>query len=433
MKKYLTLLCLCLFSLCLCLTGCSQKLNMPTTLDVEYNGGSVVKVGEYTYYANGYKAYGSLKDGDNKNNETISNISRVKTENGKISFDEENKAENTELVAKKVSGFEYSDLYVSGNYLYFTTPNINKTYSNETMFEYVSLFKVKLDGTGLKEVLTVKAEKPSYHFTKISGQDYFFYVEDSILYRVALGKDSQTKVVEDVASIVFSNDNEISNTYYTKAREDSQTGNILKSVNLLTGENSELVNEIGITFTLIGYQNNILFYTRTQSNVDTIYYYNNFSNGLVSEKTLISTTSIADFTILGETVANGIVVSYIYQENLYLDVINDVSYEDQSVLKDNAISKTAKNILGAYGDYVYYLTESGIYRVSYKDGDIQKISSKTDVKKEAFDFDGRYIYFMSTIETEEGKEAEEDTNYYMFMADTHYADLDEESKLIAIK
>ena len=34
-------------------------------------------------------------------------------------------------------------------------------------------------------------------------------------------------------------------------------------------------------------------------------------------------------------------------------------------------------------------------------------------------------------EVEEGEEA--DDNYYAFMADTHYADLDEESRLIAIK
>ena len=116
---------------------------------------------------------------------------------------------------------------------------------------------------------------------------------------------------------------------------------------------------------------------------------------------------------------------------MYVKVLNDPSYQGVTIQKENTTSGTAKNILGAYDDYVYFLTENGIYRVSYKNSNIQKISSKTDVKTNVFDYDGRNIYFFSKTETKEGEEA--DDNYYMFTADTHYADLDEESRQIGVK
>ena len=62
MKKFGTLVLVLLFSLCFILTGCSAPLKMPTNYEnVTSNGGFVVNVGNYLYFANGYKSYSSLK------------------------------------------------------------------------------------------------------------------------------------------------------------------------------------------------------------------------------------------------------------------------------------------------------------------------------------------------------------------------------------
>ena len=429
MKKYFGILLMGIFAVCLFFTGCTKKLEMPSSLDIKNNGGSVVTVGEYVYFANGYKSYGSLSSGDNRNNETLSNITRVKTENSKIVYDKDGKVLNAETVNNKVAGYEYTNLYVVGDSLYFTTPNTLKNVDRENKFEYVSLFKMKLDGTSLKEVLTIEQDKPILHFTKISGQDYLFYTENSKLYSVALGKDTRSLIASDVTNVVFDTESEITTAYYTQNKPENQTGNILKTVNLLTKESKEVINLNNVTFELKFLSNGNLFYTRTDSLADTIFYYNNFSNSLVSEEILIAATEITDLKYAGKTVAGGIVVTYVYQENLYVKVLNDPSYTGTTVEKDNSVSSTAKNILGAFDDYVYYLTESGIYRVSYKNTEIEKISSKTDVKTNVFDYDGRNVYFFSKIDDEE----KADDNYYMFTADTHYANLDDESKLIGVK
>ena len=50
---------------------------------------------------------------------------------------------------------------------------------------------------------------------------------------------------------------------------------------------------------------------------------------------------------------------------------------------------SSPTILFADGEYVYYLTSDGLYRVSYKDKQPQLISEKTDIKTNV-SFDGKF-------------------------------------------
>lgn len=390
MKKISILLCSLMLLCCLLFTGCTN-LAMPSNKNITSNGGNVLTVGEYLYFANTYTAYSSLNDGDNNEGKVDKQaLYRAKTTNGTLEFEENGTLKNLERVASKVAGAECSNIFVNGEYIYFTSPNIHKTKTSENRFDLVSFFKIKLDGTGLKELYTTSDAASKFNYVNFDEKNYCFIKDGKLLIRFELGKDTKTQLTDDLSEIVFDGLN-LKKAYYTTARADDFTGNVLKTINLETGEKTEISNVINTSFTLYALYDGMLYYKKT-TDIDDFYYYNDFSNDFNSEEELIYASSVTNFTVLGKTARDGQVVAYIFESQLNIKVLNDTVYSDV-VVDSQDISGAPTSILTANAEYIYFASANGIFRVDYKQGNIQKISGSTDIKTDKCDIVGNYFYY----------------------------------------
>jgi hypothetical protein len=51
-----------------------------------------------------------------------------------------------------------------------------------------------------------------------------------------------------------------------------------------------------------------------------------------------------------------------------------------------------------YGDYVYYTTSNGIFRISYKDKQVQTVATISNVQTGSLEVAGEYLYFYAYAE-----------------------------------
>lgn len=432
MKKFTSLLFLMLLACCFAFTGCSgATLSMPQNYtNVNSNGGFVVEVGNYLYYANAFKPYSDLTEAADNDGEKVAqaSIKRVEQEANAqktLVLDEEENVK-FENVLNKIAGYETSNMFVVGEYLYFTSPNIHKNDSKDPdkygkyEFELSTLFRIKLDGSGFKELYTTETSSAKFYLTGGQKQSLLVFDDSKIMQLDCYNNStSLNELATDVKSVVFPYDQQldIANIYYTVEREaeSDYTGNILKVLELSTGTTNNVpgYSNNGETITLISYTGERLFYTRTGLNVQALYS-NDFSAGLSSQRVhKYEITSMTD----GATVR---VISNVpgYDINCFIfEYNNNIYKQDLSATNDNAYVKltNATDAKIAFVDetYVYYTTASGIFRVSALTGNVQQVTDMTTLNASYVDFDGRYVYFYASID------GAETTTQYLHRADTN--------------
>lgn len=410
MKKLTTLIFMLLISFCFVLTGCGEKpLTMPQNhSQVNSNGGFVVGSGNYLYFANAYNGYSNLKTKSDNNGKKVAQYSlkrlQTSTDNkwANLIKDETN-AYNFENVINKIAGFETSGMYVINDYLYFTSPNVHKNKDNEYEFNLTSLFRIKLDGTGLKEILTTKQSNAQFYLTK----DGDLLINDDNKIQLIDLKNNSTSVktlVNDIESVVFPNEEEqdVAWLYYTtsRAEEDFFTGNILNKVSVKTGDISEDISSTaGVTIKLIAQDYGRLFYTKSGKNLDGLYS-NDFlsANSEIRHRTL--TTGIEDSSDLMYAKSQTAEYDFdcfvfMYQDNLYIQLTSATN--DSQAIK---ITTEATTLQFVNGSYVYYSTDKEICRYSVLTGKTQKIAEVTNMESSKMDFDGRYVYFFEKAENQ---------------------------------
>ena len=399
MKKIFALLGVFLLSFCFVLTGCGSLGSMPASdAIIVGNGGFVAQKGEYIYFANAYTSYSSLSTIDNRKGKVVEYaLNRVKVKDiqtKEIEFDEEGYAKNVETVVSKVVGFENSNFYIVGDFLYFASPNIHKNSSNENMFDLISIFRVKLDGSGLKELYTTQSStNGDFAIYNLNGKNYLITVEGNFIYKQELtnkGLANKTQLCDDVVSTIlvdeikFENDAKL---YYTASRSESDTeigltGNVLKYVDLVTGKVEVVSNVIGETITIISRNNGVMFYSKKNLTEDTYYWIKDFST---PDRKVTNWTGITNFFYMGKDSLNQTMpMVYNYQSKLVMQTISSFEVE---VLVDENVTPIMTD-----GEYVYYTNSSGFYRISYKDKVATKICEVSDYQS-TFDFDGRYLYY----------------------------------------
>ncbi|MBQ9786108.1 MAG: hypothetical protein IJW25_01420, partial [Clostridia bacterium] len=91
---------------------------------------------------------------------------------------------------------------------------------------------------------------------------------------------------------------------------------------------------------------------------------------------------------------------------LYIQQISATNDAQAVVITTDSVTLQFVN-----GSYVYYSTDSGIYRYSVLSEETQQISDMKDIEKTVMDFDGRYVYFFAKGE---GQETE---TKYLYRAD----------------
>lgn len=394
--KYVLALVLCL---CFVLVGCTPKLNMPTG-EVSSNGGSVVMMGDYVYYANTFADYSSLSGNANEDGTTKQNaLYRVKTDKfGYTTRDDDDFIENIEKVTSKISGFNNSNMFIVGNYLYFTSPNAHKDKKGGDLFNLTTLFRIKLDGTGRQEILSTETTQGKF-FLVTEETPYLLVFDNSKIIKLTIG-DKLGKIetlVSDVLDVVFpTNYGNLDTFYYTTdISEDDKTagitsGNYLNKYNLSTKESNLIDRNYRETVTLVALENNKLYYKKLDTTSNVAYYYSNtmgstFESG-EQKLTYVGATTSNNTTT--DTVSN---FSIINNENYVFE------YNKKIMLNTGTtplVDEEAKIEL-IYGDYVYYSTSKGLYRISYKDKKIQTVALMENIKQGegAVDIAGEYVYF----------------------------------------
>lgn len=398
MKKSLAFIACLLLSFCLILSGCSG-LEMPASNAKVYgNGGSVVQKGEYIYFANAYTNYSALSDKvSNKEGEAgLYSLYRIKTTdvNGSLNLDNQGFVKNAEVIVEKVVGFEYSNLYIVGDNLYFGSPNMHKNSNNENKFNLVSIFKVKLDGSGLKELYTTEEYTSSSGWAvyNIGGVNYLVTFEGSKIVRHTINKkgklDDKTVLASGVTGGVlpesngYANDNKI---FFTSNRPEGETelgltGNVLKSVEIATGTVKQHRN-LGDTVKIVNYKFGNLIYT-LKDTVDDSYVWADDFNGNQQRLTYWQVENPYVACVMG----NGLKLVYSFEDKL---VVQNFGSNEVEVLVDGDAT-----VINVTEDYVYYTLDSKIARVSLIDKQITQIYEDKEME-DIFDFDSRYIFYFT--------------------------------------
>lgn len=424
MKKTLAFLSCLLLCICFVLTGCSHLAMPASDAKILGNGGSVVQKGEYIYFANAYTGYASL--GDEISNKTgkagVYGLYRVKSENGKLERDEHGMVKNAELIVSKVVGFEYSNLYIVGDYLYFSSPNMHKTSSNDNKYDLISIFKVKLDGTGLKELYTTDQFSGSWEILNFDSKYFVLTVENEKIVRHKIDNkgnlSEKTILAENVSKAILPKSTSYSNdkfAYFTCGRSEEDTnlglgGNYLKKVSILNEQTTTICGVAGETYALLAYENGNLIYTKSSGSKDSYLYTNDFEN---PEKKLADWSGVSNVRV-ASVMGQGLQLIYTYQNKVVIQ-----SFDSKIV---NPLIEGNATIIYLNEDYVYYTLDNKISRISL----LTKVSTvlyEDSNMATSFDFDGRYIYLFT-----QAKNNSTNTKY-MHMIDT-YA-LEQEVEVIA--
>lgn len=409
MKKCLSIFAVLMLGLCFIFSGCSPKLTLPSADEVYSNGGRVVMVDDYVYYANTFVNYSDL-DGEDNIEKTVkhNSINRVKTNQyGYVERDEEEVIKDNEVVYSKMAGFNNSHMFVVGDYLYYTTPNAHKDERGEDLFDKTSLFRVKLDGTGNKELFSTKTSQGKFYL--VTGeQNYLLVFDDSKIQKYVLGDSVSGPEIlaEDVLDTVFPKEyGELNTVYYTKdiSEQDKQAnldGNFLYKLDLNTKTSTLTGKPQSHKLTFVAYENNILYYKKLVDG-EALYYSNTLEDGFeVSEKAL---------TYIGEVDGKDSISMFnpINEEN-YVFVYGTkifINKETTALVNEDA------KIQMIVGDYVYYSTTKGLYRISYKDRVIQTVAEKENIVENSCEIAGEYAYFYAKLDENTSSDS------YCFRAD----------------
>ena len=130
MKKFSNfIICLLLCVFAFGLVGCAKdKSNgfAPKTEEaVIGNGGMVVRKDEYVYFANGFQKVSELTEDKRNSSFVKGGLYVAKLESDEFVRNDDNYlvSNNLRQISTKLAGYDATDLYVFGDYLYFVSPS----------------------------------------------------------------------------------------------------------------------------------------------------------------------------------------------------------------------------------------------------------------------------------------------------------------------
>ncbi len=443
MKKKLLKIFALVFCVGLIMTGCATvskvKINGKNAnfSELQYNQGQVLVIGDYLYYGNGYTA--SSDSGFNYKSATSTGyLSRIDLSKSFTfgNVKEEEKAYSSpqqieKVNDKKLFGYQYQDMYALGEYIYFTSANTHKTTDMKNDYSQVSLFRIKFNGDGLKELVKNSAFKQGEGSTitvqKGSDNNYYYIIveptENSTfsIKSLKIGKKigKLKTLAENVTSYAIADKNSNSkNIIYTVNSEQTQTTTAVKSVDFATGNKTDLDNGVtGTTIKFVGRAGDIVFYNYTQSTTKPTIYYKDISNGdgyynpSVSKR-FYNAEKISNIYMVGD--------GYVFTSN------GALIYKE---LDSNSVPLMTKeeftDILFVENDYVYASNKNSIKRISTIDKQAESILDlgENELVSGQCGYDGEYIYYYSKIvipsEDENNTNNNTDGRYYMFRTDKH--------------
>lgn len=210
--KFRKTLAVCIMAISLLfVTACGgiQLSGMPKTTDTVYgNGGLSVTKGDFIYYVNSYTSYNGLGKSDNDNGKvTNSAIYRTKLKEGKVELDENGKVKNCELVVSKIAGYEYTNLHIFDDYIYYATPNMEYQKDGSLKTSAIDFCRTKLDGSQTDVVYTAKdyEDNSKYEVYKIGSSVYLVVFEKDRIVKVEISNRIKASVtlINNISSVLM--------------------------------------------------------------------------------------------------------------------------------------------------------------------------------------------------------------------------------------
>ena len=390
------------------------------------NGGLSVQKGDYLYFVNGYLEQSDFEAATKESNIIHSAIYRVKLTNGKVTEQDsegdtkEFKLKNTCKVVSKVAGFEYSNLYIFGDYLYFSTPNTRApgrgeetTDDSGNLLDHIDYYRVKLDGTHEQRIYSCNSVNTKSDMAMYVIGDKFYQVVkdgDKLVLTVDNGKVVEKVISEKATSVAFplyKNDQSFGiNKFVIYAEnigeDDDVTGSNLMKYDIESGESEQISGGEGFTFNLFGMSGDCVFYTLKQTADEDEYIYCKYFDGAKFVTAQLSempyNTTISKF-VPASSDFQGSILFYDGEKTYFRQVSMDANVkfnvENDVVLAD---SNVLSNVVTVKGNKLYY-NDSGLNSLVFTQANAEAKSEITvdePVTKNVanFDVNGDAIFYL---------------------------------------
>ncbi len=389
-----------------------NTIGYDSNAEVYGNGGIAVAKGNYLYFVNGYKSIeNDITDNNRYDKYTIGSLMVAVLDNGELQLDDDGymQDEYCKTMSDTLVGYEITDLYIVGDYLYFATPVIEAAADSSGEFTWdktmVDICRVHLGKPGEIDRLYragVSYDSLEYACYEDDGQAYIVVYEkgdsSNTLVKYDVNSKKSTKI-ENVTSVALG-ENKV---YYVQQDTDRATYN-LYSYKLSSGESSQ-VN--GYTTTdkidLVAVNDDYIYATITH-NGSTALYYNNGRNF-----TRIVDSSNADNYLINCENNYVVLVTYgdgseTYNMLEYVD-LNNPNAKLTELYTDTQADATIKIIGEYFGSIVYSYTSDS--ETTFKSISVANaiagnevepitIATESNVVSDMFDVDDGFIYFFKT-------------------------------------
>jgi len=456
------------------LTGCSgdhySQISFPaqdTSMIVTSQGGSTVAYGNYVYFINGTRGYDDTDGTANVWDEVVKGALYRAELNGTMDadknflperdaegiefkytdgtdyFDEPIKVVTTQKIAPKTigtAGYKNGGLFLYDNYAFFATPNNEKNSTGTVQTTRTDYFMMPLSGGKPTKIYTsaegVDTSSSEYAFYKHNGAVYLVTNEGGTIVsvKVDLSKakaDYPVKFEVGATSVYFP----VRDTYYTgisnntvedfiyfvrnvKDGESQRAGTVIEAMRPDGSENF-VVSMTGMTETIEGVRNGIMFYRTTNNVSETVIAYNNLHNMLMKwspsykaeqENATDKVTQISG--IFPKSVTSTITSTYAFRadENSNTVYFVGVSGTDISLYVNNErnlvgkLCDTTGTPLFIKNDYLYFSgSNSDFYRVPLFEnmdgyGEAQLLAEETASATLSCDYAMGYFTYYATVD-----------------------------------
>lgn len=177
----------------------ASKVTLKTPGDLVSHGGFIAETDNYVYFING------------KGDSTADNTLGAPVKGALYAAEKSNLSNVSVVVPKLFVAEDYNaGLFISGGYVYYGTPSIEKNSSGNIANDELTFARTKLDGTGTETFFTVSGLSVEYRMVESDGAVYVVYYdgEDSLV-----SYNTATKTEEIIATTDVKADAESLNAY----------------------------------------------------------------------------------------------------------------------------------------------------------------------------------------------------------------------------
>ena len=404
MKKFIKVfvcLCLCVVSMALVACGKESKIDAPDkNAPVSSNGGAVVQKGDYLYFANGYVSVDDVTKSDLGKSYNIGGLFVTKTNiNGDIQFTDKGNLKSKEKLTGKLSGFEATELFISGNYMYFTTINTEETKKGGLQTSHLEVYRINLDSTDCKRVYRSGVDFEdsegnrvvTFDYFESNGNVYLLINEKGSLKRIVCngGIGGTTTIKTGVKSVAH--DESTNSIFFTTVNDGLYEINRYDIVQnkitnkLICSQDDTIGNLFAVKF------NHLYLYASLNGGSEYLYKisFEDVENNTVSFTKLTATTYNAIYLLENE------------EDGILLISSSRVEIADYrnplTTITPMSNMDTSATIMTVKGGYVYYYSNNTISRWNYTNQEVEVIGSEIEsICNYHFDIVGNYIYYYAT-------------------------------------